>query len=65
MIDAFTVVSRPKSRWDGQTVAMRNTEFNNEVMYLRRLAELYDWGRMARGASSPEDKVVDPKLYGG
>src|SRR6266550_479544 len=49
LIDAFTVVTRPNSRWAGKTVTMRNVDFNNEVGVVARLAQLYDWGRFARG----------------
>ena len=61
LIDSFTVVSQPGARWSGETVLVRNTEFNAEVKYVRRLAALYDWGRMARGASLPEPQVSDPE----
>jgi 2-polyprenyl-3-methyl-5-hydroxy-6-metoxy-1,4-benzoquinol methylase len=49
LIDAITVVARPHSRWAGQTVTLRNSDFNNEVRYVRGLSQLYDWGRFARG----------------
>ncbi len=49
LIDAITVVARPHSRWAGKTASLRNSDFNNEVRYVRSLAQLYDWGAMARG----------------
>ena len=59
--DAITVVARPGSRWAGPMVTIRNTEFNNEILYVRRLAQLYDWSRLARGARRASDQTVDPK----
>jgi SAM-dependent methyltransferase len=49
LIDAITVVARENSRWAGQTVTLRNPDFNREVGYVAQLAQLYDWGRLARG----------------
>ncbi len=49
LIDAITVVAQPDSRWAGRTITMRNSDFNAEVRYARRLAQLYDWGPLARG----------------
>jgi Methyltransferase domain len=49
LIDAISVVARPGSRWAGKTVTLRNSDFNNEIRYVRRLSQLYDWGPLARG----------------
>jgi hypothetical protein len=55
LIDAITVLARPNSRWAGEMVTMRNSDFNGEVRYVRRLAQLYDWGSLARGHEASED----------
>ena len=58
--DAFTVATRQNSCWTGQSIVMRNTEFMREAEYVARLAQLYDWGRWARGATSrPADALRD------
>jgi len=54
LIDAITVVARPGSRWSGDTAVLRNPDFNGEVRYVRRLAQLYDWGPLARGRARSE-----------
>jgi SAM-dependent methyltransferase len=53
-IDAITVMARPDSRWAGQTIVIRNAGFSGEVTYVRQLAQLYDWGPLARGEGSSE-----------
>jgi 2-polyprenyl-3-methyl-5-hydroxy-6-metoxy-1,4-benzoquinol methylase len=47
--DAITVVARQNSRWAGESMIMRNTDFMHEAEYAARLAQLYDWGPLARG----------------
>jgi SAM-dependent methyltransferase len=61
--DAITVVARPESRWARPTVTMRNTGFNNEILYVRQVAQLYDWSRLAREASGSNDSAVEPQRH--
>jgi SAM-dependent methyltransferase len=49
--DAITVAARPNSRWGELNIVTRNPEFMREAAYVARLAQSYDWGRSARGAT--------------
>jgi len=48
--DAITVAALRTSRWAERDLVLRNDEFMREAHYVARLASLYDWGPVPRGA---------------
>jgi len=51
--DAITVAALRHSRWGADNVVLRNGDFMREAEYVARLAQLYDWGPLARGKHVP------------
>jgi SAM-dependent methyltransferase len=50
LTDALSVVTRTESKWSSRTVVLLNHDFMREAEYLARLASLYDWNSLGRGA---------------